>query len=112
MDDCSLSYVVLVDPPLPAQPTNCTVDCNTHCRRFTVREGDPHNITVIAQNCDGRQNGSESHPCSVAFQCKFQFCAEINAIPLCEGIHLWFYVSGGAELRHYAFAVLNKLTVV
>ncbi len=70
--DCNLEYVIAVDPPLPTLPSdNCTEDCTTQCRTYTLGRDDPRNFTVIAQNCGGTQNGSESEPIQLCFKCKF-----------------------------------------
>ncbi len=58
---CDLDYVITADPPLPPSD-QCTVDCTTQCRLFTLGLDDPHTFTVTAQNCVGTQNGTESDP--------------------------------------------------
>ncbi len=68
-EDCNLEYVITIDPPLPPLSSDCTVNCTTQCRTFTLERDDPHNFTVIAQNCGGTQNGSESEV-TVCFECK------------------------------------------
>ncbi len=69
--DCTLEYVIIVDPPLSPPPSDCTVDCTTQCRTFTLGHDDPHNFAVSAQNCGGTQNGTASEPLTVCFKCKF-----------------------------------------
>ncbi len=66
---CDLDYVITADPPLPPSD-QCTVDCTTQCRVFTLGPNNPHNFTVTAQNCGGTQNGTESEHIGVCFERK------------------------------------------
>ncbi len=72
---CHLDYIFT-----PLQPTGqCTTNCATECRRFTVGPG-PHTFTVTAQNCGGTQNGTESEPLLVCLECKYTLAMYISTV--------------------------------
>ncbi len=70
-EDSISGYVITVHPPLPSdQCSICTVESTTSSMVFELGVDDPHNFTILAQYCDGIQNGSESSDFRVLFQSK------------------------------------------
>ncbi len=82
-EDFISGYVITVDPPLPNdQCSTCIVDSTTDSIVFELGVDDPHNFTILAQNCGGVQNGTQSDTLQIHPQRKYvistQFVSSVD----------------------------------